>query len=400
MEDKKQEEKLPCSDSCVMLDLDKNIIKCPRGFEGSDNKCNYGIIDRENKYHLCAKGWTGPGCLTGSGVCLYELNCEEYLKTQDSFYKPTIIEGKTEEEVLKECVDCVLDRGRLVELVGKVEESTVEPPKKEIKLDREKASYLFSEEEINDIEKDLNTNVSNSDLSRPRCEGIDKNLNGLELNNISEEKDKELNQMWLDHTEKILDSYSKGLNDPNGVRLLFKGDKAQVVDTRSEDIRLKNVEEIKAIEKKLANQKGLSKIWAINEKFNVGSDANVTEEEAFKKELEYSKKYRNMSEEDYSNEVAYSPKFYRDNKGYLRKDISKELFPIVCPLCDGDKHIKIGFFKVKCFKCKQAGKVMVKSAEYREIVNKNPEAAWKEEVEVREHKDPIVIYKDRQEDLV
>ena len=76
------------------------------------------------------------------------------------------------------------------------------------------------------------------------------------------------------------------------------------------------------------------------------------------------------------------------------KSISKELFPIVCPLCDGDKHIKLWFFKIKCFKCKQTGKVEVKSSEYRKIVTKNPEAAWKEEIKIREHKDPVVVHSD------
>jgi hypothetical protein len=251
------------------------------------------------------------------------------------------------------------------ELDNKVDEPViVEPPKEKIKIDREKSKYLFSEEEVKAIEKDLNTSNNNPYTNIPSCEGIDENLDKYGLSSITEENYKELNEVMLARAEK---------------------------DTRSDDMRLKNAEKIKDINKQLANQEGLSKLWAINEKFDIDPEAGITEEEAFKKAIKEEEEITNYRKADENKNKPYIIGQY--------KHISKELFPIVCPLCDGMKNIKLGFFKIKCFKCKHTGKIEVKSAEYREIVNKNPEAAWKEEIVVREKDRPKIIYKEVQEKL-
>jgi hypothetical protein len=219
-------------------------------------------------------------------------------------------------------------------------------------LDKEKAAYLFDKDEIEYINEDL--------------KGLSGELDDT-VENIIEFPDI-LKERWKKDEEKCFHTANISIKKEGDNLVCEVNDSFEKQNTAKD--------EVLSIEKELANQKGIDKIWTINEKFGIYPDSNITEDEAF-------------------NRLIKEPKDIYSDSRRKKLDISEEMFPVVCPLCDGMKYIKIGFIKLKCSKCKAAGKLMVKSKEYCEIIKKNPEAAYKEEPKVEEKKLNIIQVEDQ-----
>jgi hypothetical protein len=121
--------------------------------------------------------------------------------------------------------------------------------------------------------------------------------------------------------------------------------KLKIVENTDNAIKDKIANQITGIATGLANQKGLSKIWAIKEKFGVEEDKDMTEEKAFQKESQ-----------------KVDDKFYKDFR--IFKEGYKYTIPVICPTCKSNKLIKILFFKIKCPTCKGTGSIQVNAEEY------------------------------------
>lgn len=211
-------------------------------------------------------------------------------------------------------------------------------------LDGEKAAYLFDADEISSINKDLNE--------------IDAELAGNGIP-TGEPYTKEYLKFLKDNQAKLEGAFKDGFDTEKlqestvTFNMEYNGRvKISVVDDPNHISKEKISKEVFGISSKLANQKGLAKIWAINERFGIDPDEGMTEEEAFNKELN--------KEPD---------EFYK----FLKKPTEgyKYSVPLDCQLCKGKKNIKILFFGVKCPKCAGTGVIKVDSKEYYKRARKS-----------------------------
>lgn len=211
-------------------------------------------------------------------------------------------------------------------------------------LDEEKAAYLFDADEISSINKDLNE--------------IDAELAGNDVP-TGEPYTKEYLKFLKDNQAKLESAFKDGFDteklQESTVTIKMEGGgqlKVAVVDDKNNFFREKLTKEIRGIPTALANQKGLAKIWAINEKFGIDPDAGMTEEEAFNTEL-------NKGPDELYQSLRKSTGDY------------KYSIPLDCPLCKGKKNIKILFFGIKCPKCAGTGVIKVDSKAYYKKAKKS-----------------------------
>lgn len=210
-------------------------------------------------------------------------------------------------------------------------------------LDKEKAAYLFDAEEMSTINKDLNE--------------IDEELRGIRTSfegQYSEEYLKFISDNQPKLESALKDGYdTTELHEPSITIKKEEGGHLNiaVVEDPGNRLKEKTLNEVQAVSAALANQKGLAKIWAINERFGIDPNADLTEEKAFGVELKK------------------GPDEYYDNLRRFKGD-SKYSFPVPCPLCKGKKHFKILFFEIKCPKCAGTGAIKVDSKEYYKVINK------------------------------
>jgi hypothetical protein len=227
--------------------------------------------------------------------------------------------------------------------------------KKKVELDKEKASYLFDKKEIEEIEKDLNEAAENPyDLD---CSG--------EFPAPTKEKDEKL--------FRVMSSLPKedGLLTAELTIKREKGVHLQELDKQKDEARKRSVQEVKSIEKGLANQKGLSKLWAINEKFGTDLEANINEEDAFNKAVK--------------SPVEPDGSFYRKLRNKTL-DVRDPAFSMVCPRCSGKKKLNILGLKIKCFKCSGLGSVLVDGKTfYKSLGDRGKPLSWRQQYWKEQH---------------
>jgi hypothetical protein len=211
-------------------------------------------------------------------------------------------------------------------------------------LDKEKASYLFDADEISTI---------NNDLNKIQDDSVEN------MNHYEEIYGKDYVKFLKDNQDKLESAFKDGYDRDRFIQSSISFEKAEdkivrvkVVEDPDNRTKEKITKEILDISTELSNQKGLAKIWAIDEKFGIDPDKDITEEVAFNKELnaapdEYYKVFR-LFKEDYQYTI-----------------------PETCPLCKGEKHFKLLFFKIKCPRCAGKGDIQVSPEKYYKKVRKN-----------------------------
>ena len=261
-------------------------------------------------------------------------------------------------EIMKELGD-YLDSDQYKKDIEEDDKEFKKEQQNKIVLDKEKASYLFDKKEIENIEKDLN---ENSDRIYPiyypdsdGSDGIDY-LTGEQNPNLTKKEDKELFETMAALSERSKEKELFTANISMG-----KDNKIQIKE-KNDPIRENTLKEIKSIEKDLANQEGLSKLWTINEKFGIDPKANINEEEVFNKLIKFPKEMESC--------------------GYKRKPkkITDTVFKITCPKCKGNKKLNVFGLKVKCFKCKGLGSILVDAETYyKNQKNTKRNMTWREQ---------------------
>lgn len=207
-------------------------------------------------------------------------------------------------------------------------------------FDKEKAAQIFNEEELLEIDGDLKE--------------LKENPYGITYEDEDYAKFLEANQ---DKLNKVLGAgiQNKSLNTSH-ITIKNDGNMYNVKNYGDVDDSLKKKirDEIQKINIDLQNQKGLSKIWAIEDQRRSEESSNLTEEEAFNKELE-----------------KVDEKFYQDFR-IFKKDF-KYTIPSTCPTCKGSGASKLLFLKLKCFRCSGTGKVNLTPEEYYRTIRKDVE---------------------------
>jgi hypothetical protein len=212
-------------------------------------------------------------------------------------------------------------------------------PSEHAQLDAEKAAYLFDPEEIAEINKDL--------------EELTKKPYGNTVSNeeyeFLEEKGQALEDVLMNGVEKEVTSSL----DISIHRFKRNGeDYLSIKEAKDGKAVERDRKEIKDIHNNLVNQKSLSKIWVIDEKFGIEEDHNLTEEKAFNKAIKYPMEPKDSD-------------FYK----YRKYDPSSEKYTIICPLCKNEKSINI-IFSIKCPRCNGVGYIKITTDKYDSLVKK------------------------------
>lgn len=233
------------------------------------------------------------------------------------------------------------------------EQSNDQPQDKEF-LDKKKAAYLFDADEISVIEKDLKEQDKNPYGYDEEYEKLHPEYREF-LENNQDKLEKVLEEGY--DNEKLVSSSITFENvKDSSVR------KLKIVENTDNAIKDKIAKQITGITSELANQKGLSKIWAIKEKFGIDEDKDLTEEKAFHRESQ-----------------KVDDTYYKSQR--IFKEGYKYTIPISCPLCKGNKLLNLLIFKIKCPKCHGIGSIQADPEKYilrlKEESSKNQEVKKK-----------------------
>jgi phage FluMu protein Com len=204
-------------------------------------------------------------------------------------------------------------------------------------LDAEKAAYLFDADEVAQI---------NNDLEEVAKKPYGENYSDEDYRFL-EENQQALNDVMMATVGE--DRYGLKTSE---LKITKKGNDF-VVKEHSKDERIKkDRDELNNIAIGIANQKNLSKIWVVDEKFGIEEAPNITEEEAFNKAI------KDPTEPKDSD-------FYK----YRKFDTSSEKCVIRCPLCKGKMFFKV-LLEIKCPRCKGTGRVNIAPKEYYAYLEK------------------------------
>ena len=212
MEEKNQEEVKPVSNAGVSEDqmlkecmdhvISRGKLKEDLDLLGVDGPAT------ETKYKTITLGHAEGILALYDGLHFYPDRLEKYLTdlyyrdqedNEDEMYEKIFkFREKYKEGSLKEHLEYIYSyiySGKFEEdLMNKWKKdekiaSKTEPPKKKIKLDREKASYVFTDKEMDNIEEDLN---------REPMYTYDNEYYRYDLDSSTKEKDIELNESLID----------------------------------------------------------------------------------------------------------------------------------------------------------------------------------------------------------
>jgi hypothetical protein len=231
------------------------------------------------------------------------------------------------------------------------------------KLDPNKASYLFSKEEIEALEKDM--------------EKMEKDPSGINeehaLGNYACSRDKKK----LNKKDKQLFEAMSFIPKEDGLlsaELTIKKDEGVFLkesDEKDKEFREKALKQAESIEKGLTSQTGLAKLWTIQKIFGTDPEALVTEEESFNKLVKCPQEPEDS--------------LYRQMRSKRRYPVMDTVFRVDCPLCKAQGFLKFLFFKIKCFKCDGLRSVLTDAKTYYKSLsnkaeyNKTASKTWRQQ---------------------
>lgn len=207
-------------------------------------------------------------------------------------------------------------------------------------LDVEKAQCLFDKSEISEINEQLK--------QASEAEDYTSNLEPAYLKYIVE------NQPMLEDVFRYGYNTDKLTTSSISIEKVGERNRIKIVEEPDKRIKEKIEKQITGIASELVNQKGLSKIWALEDVRRAEGDANTTEEKVFNDKL------KEPADIYFKSERKFNP-----------NDFIKSFTMDVCPWCKGRKLLKLLFFKIKCPRCKGTGSITVSLANYYDKINKN-----------------------------